>query len=888
MKQILFAILVLSYSVSYGQNISLFGPAYPKIFNVQRYGANGNAKDVIDAGMSSNTTVTSASAAFTTSDVGKACIMYGSGSAGINQVGTINAFISSTQVTVSFTAAATVSSKEFFYGTDCTAGIQAAINAADANLGGKVFFPSGVYFIGGALVTSQNTSNPNCQIYIPFHAFSGQFEYSIEIEGESAVNAPSGYFGTPNPTPTTGVVLRSILTGTGSQPCIIGGGDPTHQVATSLFLKTFNVQAYTNGGTVAPTMSALWLHNIYKSSGYRVSASLDVPNQNSNDPSGTQTVGIGSGFISEAGPNNWTECAAMGFKYGFLLGEHTELMNTHVFSCQFAYVIPSSFFSVTGFALYHACNNGVYFPNSTVMGIVSGPSRIFDLKFEAEIDSSSFFGGHWYNTFISNISDSGNNGSGIIQTLNLLGNSVPTTPPAGIVMINGSNITSLTYNSFGSSISPTISTVLTNGNTGGSGQKLILTGSSTTASNLGIAGLGLQSYSADNGFLHSNMVYNSGYKYVTSAAGEAINLGSGAMYFNCFPSGTAGGSPASITTPLYLDNTGIVKIGAAPGATVYNMIVSPTKVKVNPGLLQTGTSSDSVLVWHAADSAAYLVAQSSLGGGGGSQTLDQTLTLGNSSAQTISLTGSKTTADNLVIGGMGIQSYAADNLFIHSNMVYNSGYKYVTSTTGEAINLGGGAIYFNCFPSGTAGGSPSSTTTPLYLDNTGIVKIGAGPGALVYNMIVNPASITLNTNVISTGTTTDSLLAITTLAGVATIKKVSQPTLAVVTTAGNSTTNDITVGNITSGVAGKGLFITEGTNGRVGQTTLVSGTKAITISGLTTSSRAFVQLVSPSGTTLTTSYQAVCTSNTLVIQANVAAGTINTADGSLCNYFIIN
>jgi hypothetical protein len=105
------------------------------------------------------------------------------------------------------------------------------------------------------------------------------------------------------------------------------------------------------------------------------------------------------------------------------------------------------------------------------------------------------------------------------------------------------------------------------------------------------------------------------------------------------------------------------------------------------------------------------------------------------------------------------------------------------------------------------------------------------------------------------------------------------------TLTGNTT---ITNGNLTLGTAGNKLVITEGTDGRVGQTTLVSGTKAITITGLTTSSRAIVTLVTPSGTTLTVLYQAVCTANTLTIQANVAAGTINTADGSTLNYFVLN
>lgn len=87
--------------------------------------------------------------------------------------------------------------------------------------------------------------------------------------------------------------------------------------------------------------------------------------------------------------------------------------------------------------------------------------------------------------------------------------------------------------------------------------------------------------------------------------------------------------------------------------------------------------------------------------------------------------------------------------------------------------------------------------------------------------------------------------------------------------------------------AGKGLFVKEGTNGMMWQVALVAGTKAITINGIGTGSRAFVQLVTPNTTALTTSYQAVCTANTLTIQANVAAWTINVADISTLNYFVI-
>ena len=90
---------------------------------------------------------------------------------------------------------------------------------------------------------------------------------------------------------------------------------------------------------------------------------------------------------------------------------------------------------------------------------------------------------------------------------------------------------------------------------------------------------------------------------------------------------------------------------------------------------------------------------------------------------------------------------------------------------------------------------------------------------------------------------------------------------------------------------GNTLKVTEGAGGRCGQVALTSGTKAISISGVTTSSRAFVTLVSQGGTTTTTAaYIGVCTSNTLTISAVTAAGTntVNGSDTSILNYFIIN
>lgn len=88
--------------------------------------------------------------------------------------------------------------------------------------------------------------------------------------------------------------------------------------------------------------------------------------------------------------------------------------------------------------------------------------------------------------------------------------------------------------------------------------------------------------------------------------------------------------------------------------------------------------------------------------------------------------------------------------------------------------------------------------------------------------------------------------------------------------------------------AGNRLFITTGSGSIAGDATLSSGTVAITISGLTSSSRAQITRTVASGSSLTTGITAVCTTNTLTITADVAAGTINTADNSTYTYVVIN
>lgn len=139
----------------------------PWVFDVtaSAYGAKGDGKVVADGAMTSgSTTLTSATAGFTAGDVGKAISVKGAAVSGVTTlVTTIAAYVSATQVTLSAANASggAVSGAIVIWGTDDTAAIQAATNAAEAYLAAgnayaQVFFPPRAYIVAGALNTSKS------------------------------------------------------------------------------------------------------------------------------------------------------------------------------------------------------------------------------------------------------------------------------------------------------------------------------------------------------------------------------------------------------------------------------------------------------------------------------------------------------------------------------------------------------------------------------------------------------------------------------------------------------------------------------------------------------------------------------------------------------------
>lgn len=128
------------------------------VFNVKYYGAKGDARKVTDAVISATNTVTSATANFTSADIGK--VIWGvetaTGSARL-PVCTITAVIATNSITVSTNGAGSYTSISLVFGTDDSDAIRAAVAAAKPVFG-TVYAPSGGYVFSKLLVSFVDTA----------------------------------------------------------------------------------------------------------------------------------------------------------------------------------------------------------------------------------------------------------------------------------------------------------------------------------------------------------------------------------------------------------------------------------------------------------------------------------------------------------------------------------------------------------------------------------------------------------------------------------------------------------------------------------------------------------------------------------------------------------
>lgn len=169
-------------------------PAY--VFDVTDYGAKGDARVVADGAMSAGVAVlTSATANWPSDIAGKAISVKGAGPNGVTTlVTTVASRQSSTQITLNTANASggAVSGAIVIFGTDDTAAIQAATDAAEAYLAAgntyaQVYFPPRPYIVAGPL---NNTRSGNGQIVFGPVATTGVkriLEFRGVTDGAAAV-----------------------------------------------------------------------------------------------------------------------------------------------------------------------------------------------------------------------------------------------------------------------------------------------------------------------------------------------------------------------------------------------------------------------------------------------------------------------------------------------------------------------------------------------------------------------------------------------------------------------------------------------------------------------------------------------------------------------------
>ena len=218
-------------------------PRQPWQFLPESYGAKGNGKVIGDATIAGGalSTLTSASAAFTSNDTGKTMMINGaSGTASPPLVTTIT-FVNSTTVTLANAAANAVTNAAAVYGTDDTAAINSAVSAgktyattvsAAPGSGGyffEILFASRIYMVTAAPTqTSGAGGQQNAQIPIPWPAVNGlsqKLVISLKGAGKSG-NTQYWESTTPNLQGTSIVSTQtapSTPSGTFGQQSVIGG-----------------------------------------------------------------------------------------------------------------------------------------------------------------------------------------------------------------------------------------------------------------------------------------------------------------------------------------------------------------------------------------------------------------------------------------------------------------------------------------------------------------------------------------------------------------------------------------------------------------------------------------------------------------------------------------
>lgn len=388
------------FSVSQAGELTLAGSAFSGagewVFDVTQYHAAGDGVVLSGGTMSSGSaTLTVSGAAFTSADRTKAISVKGAGANGVTTlVTTILAVNSATSVTLAAANASggAVSGALVIYGTDDTARIQAAVDAAEAYLAAghtyaQVYFPPFAYVVAGAL---NNTKSGNGQIVFGAYATSG-VKKILEFRGEGDGAAAVRHWEQTVPQYGGSCLLSlGVYSSTTAQtnninadgnPGVISGpnegfGYGVNAVFSNVMAVLKNLAIVTAHSSFGLTYGAanLWgcANAHVENLGYGTAGTVASPSTDYSSP-GTFGTGLSVGLLLPAPGNNDNVivrnvgCGG-GYTYAIFLTEHTVADRIMVLYCWAALVVVGTYAGSVGSvhgikvltASVEACVNELY------------------------------------------------------------------------------------------------------------------------------------------------------------------------------------------------------------------------------------------------------------------------------------------------------------------------------------------------------------------------------------------------------------------------------------------------------------------------------------------------------------------------------------------------
>lgn len=449
---------------------------------------------------------------------------------------------------------------------------------------------------------------------------------------------------------------------------------------------------------------------------------------------------------------------------------------------------------------------------------------------------------------------------------------VPTAPTAG----GATNTTQIATTAFVQTALATINTTVTLTTNGTSGATTLV-GNTLNVPTYTFNGL-LPVFTAGSIlFANGTTVAQDNANFFWDDTNNRLGIGTAAPAFTL---DIVGGARFSGAVNVALSN-GLVKTSSG----ALTLAVAGTDYQVPISITTTGTSGAATFI-----AGVLNIPQYAAGGGGGTTY---------SAGAGLTLTGTVFSVNNVL------------SIARISNLTTNGIVKTTTANGTLAIAVAG-TDYQAPIALTTTGSSGAATFTAgtLNIPNHTLAGLG-GIGAATTDTLTNK-NLTSGTNVFPTfnQSTTGNAATATKLATARTINGVSFDGTANITVIagitqalGDNTTNFATTAFVQTAVSANTAYFAVGTFtgagssvspftlgtsnvGVKGSATLAAGVRAITITGVSTASYAFVQPTNMSSAGSTVRYIAVCTANTVTITALNSGATTNTSDVSSFNYIV--